>query len=859
MQLLERESQLQSLRAALGGARAGHGAVVLISGEAGIGKTTLVEHFISKQGDPWRILRGACDALFTPRPLGPLHDIAVQTKGTLLKRLESGSDRNAIFSACLGELGSQPTIMVVEDIHWADQATLDLLKYLSRRVRPTPSLMILTYRDDEIGTDHPLRLLLGDLGTSNALHRIPVSALSRHAVQELAGNRKVDATELHRLTNGNPFFVTEVLAAEGGIPETVRDAVLARAARLSQAARDVLEAAAIVGLRLEPWLLSSVASADSTQVEECMAAGMLQAQGDFYAFRHELARQTILESLTPHRKLGLHRLALTALQDAAETRLDLARLAYHAEGTQEASLVLQYAPAAARQASALGAHRQAAASYRTALRYADQVPSERRAELLDSYADECDVTDQLAEAERAQQEALRLWHDLGQSENEGRALRRLSEIALMSGQQASMTRYASEAISALERAGASRELAMAYSHRSRIHMVQCQAEEALHWAKRAMEMAEELGDDETLMHAINNIGVLEMWHDQPAEGRKKLERSLQLALAGNHQTHAGRAFYNLAAALRLNHEHATCLAYISDGLDFCTRHDLDDLRLSLWGLRAVAHFEQGNWAEAEQALRSEPSISVEPWLQILDLQLRLRRGDTVAPDVLEAVRTLAQRTISREMAFPAAAALAEAGWLQGDTAHCRREAEPLYKFACECKIPRVMGELGCWMWRAEAITAPPPGAAEPYASQIAGNWRAAAAMWQKYGYPYEQGMALMDGDEQAQLEALRIFEHLAARPIIDKLKQKMRLEGVRGIPRGPRPSTRENAFGLTARELDVLSCLVKGSSNRLIAKQLSLSPRTVEHHIASMLQKTGTQSRSEAVALALRDRLVTSE
>ena len=146
--------------------------------------------------------------------------------------------------------------------------------------------------------------------------------------------------------------------------------------------------------------------------------------------------------------------------------------------------------------------------------------------------------------------------------------------------------------------------------------------------------------------------------------------------------------------------------------------------------------------------------------------------------------------------------------------------------------------------------------ARPFALQIGGDWRAAAEMWAQYGCPYERGMALMDGDEPAQLEALQIFEGLRAKPIIEKLKQQMRAAGVRGIPRGPRPSTRENAFGLTGRELEVLACLVAGTANTAIAKQLSLSRRTVEHHIASIFQKIGVQSRGEAVALALRESLI---
>src|SRR4026208_1570994 len=165
MELLERASQLQMLHSALTLARAGQGCIALVYGEAGIGKTSLVEHFLNEHKTKWRILQGACDSLFTPRPLGPLHDIALQTQGQLPSLLDSESKRVAIFSTCLNELQQQETILVIEDIHWADEATLDLLKYLGRRIRQTVSMMILTYRDDEISADHPLRIVLGDLAS----------------------------------------------------------------------------------------------------------------------------------------------------------------------------------------------------------------------------------------------------------------------------------------------------------------------------------------------------------------------------------------------------------------------------------------------------------------------------------------------------------------------------------------------------------------------------------------------------------------------------------------------------------------------------------------------------------------------
>src|SRR5512140_1607570 len=220
MQLLERAAQLQALTSALSQVTGGAGCVALVYGEAGIGKTSLVEQFVKAKTPEWRALAGSCDQLFTPRPLDPLRDIALQIDGDLLSQLDRVTRRGALFAACLTELKSQPTILVIENIHWADEATLDLLKYLGRRIQQTTCLMILTYRDDELGTEHPLRLLLGDLASSPTIHRISVPPLSLGGVCELAKNQNVDAQNLYRLTNGNPFFVTEILAGVGGIPLT---------------------------------------------------------------------------------------------------------------------------------------------------------------------------------------------------------------------------------------------------------------------------------------------------------------------------------------------------------------------------------------------------------------------------------------------------------------------------------------------------------------------------------------------------------------------------------------------------------------------------------------------------------------
>ena len=378
MELLEREPYLAGLEGALADAGAGVGGIALVSGEAGIGKTSLIADFTHKHARRLPVLWGACDSLFAPQPLGPLYDIAGQVNGDLAALLKANANRGLIFSAMLEELRQRTSIAVFEDVHWADEATLDLLVFLSRRIARTRSLLILTYRDDELGPRHPLRIFLGDLAASSAVYRIPLPPLSSAAVSTLTAKREMDAAALYRQTGGNPFFVTEVLAnSGGGIPATIRDAVMARAARLSGPAYAVLEAAAVIGQRIEPWLLEQLIGQDGQAVEECMAAGMILSQTNLLSFRHELARQIIYESIDPLHRRTLHQAVLDILVSSHVAASDPAHLAHHAEAAGNAQAVLKYASLAAQQATKASAHREAAAQYALASRYAGQLAAAR--------------------------------------------------------------------------------------------------------------------------------------------------------------------------------------------------------------------------------------------------------------------------------------------------------------------------------------------------------------------------------------------------------------------------------------------------------------------------------------------------
>jgi predicted ATPase len=332
--LLERSEQLSALEVRLDEVvEDGLGHLVLVRGEAGIGKTALLRQFCAGLPRRVRPLWCGCDPLFTPRPLGPLLDVADEIGGALGAQLGEAAKPHEVAAALLGELGlTAPAVLVVEDIHWADEATLDVLRIVSRRVRTLPLLVIASYREEQLERTHPLRLVLGELAGLEAITRMDLDALSGEAVQLLAESSSLDHDELHARTAGNPFFVTEALAAASErIPDTVRDAVLARAARLRPAARSLLDAVSVVPQRAETWLIEALLDVPAGAMQECLTSGMLRADAVGVAFRHELARLAIEDSIAPDERVAFHRRALSALADPAGGAPDLARLAHHAE------------------------------------------------------------------------------------------------------------------------------------------------------------------------------------------------------------------------------------------------------------------------------------------------------------------------------------------------------------------------------------------------------------------------------------------------------------------------------------------------------------------------------------------------
>ncbi|WP_240643877.1 ATP-binding protein [Antribacter gilvus] len=843
MGLLEREGPLRVVAGYLAEAAAARGRMVWVAGEAGIGKTTFVDA-CTRDADV-HVAVGWCDGSATPPPLGPLSDMLPDLPSSVWP---PDASRGEVFTRLVNALRtptSRPYVLVFEDAHWADEATLDLLRHLARRIHRCAALVLVTYRPEDAGAGEGLRLLLGDTASADGTRRIDLGPLSPAAVDRLATEHGVSAAGLYEVTGGNPFFVTEVLADEtGAMPPTVRDAVLGRVSRLGEVGRSALEVVALAGARVEADVVDDLLNAGLTALDEPLERGLLRASGDGVVFRHELARQVVAAQVPAGRRLHVHRRLLAALSARGA---DPAWLAHHAEAAGDREEVVRHGRVAGARAAELGSHREAVGQYRRALAHADALQPSERANLLWDLGYELYLTGGIDASIEAITQARQIWEGLGDTVRAGDAWRCQSRLHWFAGRNDVAEAQAQTAIDLLEGTGTVAQ-AMAYSHRAGLEMLRTDLEGTRTWGRRTLALLDILPPsserEEVLVNALGTLGTMEAVAGDLAEGEAMLTDSLAAAKRLDRHEQAARALHNLAACAVAQRRLDAAARYLEEGYEYCVDRDLDSWTVYLLGLRAELLLHQGRHddaaAVAQQVVTHRDEASAMAQLEPLLVlgSIGSRAGDPRGAALLDEAAEMARRTGESQRIAPTAAALCARAWIAGtDAADAAAEAWPLVSRA-DCPWSR--GAVATWL---PADVEVDVRVAEPYALERAGRWAEAAAWWGQAGCPFDQGLALARSGEPALVsDAVIVFVRIDAAAAADRARAVVRSLG--GAP--PRiTEARRRAHGLTAREAQILALLREGLTDAAIAQRLVISRRTAEHHVASVLAKLGVGRRTE--------------
>ena len=665
------------------------------------------------------------------------------------------------------------------------------------------------------------------------------------------------------MTGGNAFFVTEVLAASSqDVPRTVRDAVLVRVARRSREGRRALEIAAAIGVRVDPGLLTRVMEATGTpgwSVEEAVDAGLLEWQGPWLAFRHELAQAAIARGTSPELRRRLHASILAELRGRVVRPDDYAILAGHAEAAGDDPAVLELAPLAAARAAQLGAHREAAQLYGKALERSRHRPAVT-AELFERRGTERYLNRRLAAAMDDHRLAADLYRDLGDHLGEARNLIRFSYLSSAAGDPVASETTLSTATGLLEQLPPSRELAIAYEARGRRLFVSNQPGPAEAWAEQAVALAKRLGDAELSLESGVTAAVARLLTgDEAARVRLRglrdaaRERSLHEAWA---QDAVARINFYLALVPMLRRSYTDVDRYLQEGWQYALDNDLEYWQSLMAGARVLRSLDAGRWDEATQQAEDILAMADPVWrsnlLVLISLaRIKARRGRPDAATYLEQATQVARRDRAFEgVIWPARA---EAAWLAGEHARVHEVASEARARGIGKGDPWAEGELAFWAHLAGGVVDGHAITAEPYRLAILGSWAAAAKWWEEQGCPYEMSITLSTGDEPDSLRrAISALDQLGSTPAAAHARRRLRELGVTSVPRGPRPSTRANPAGLTGRELEVLELVAAGLSNADIATRLFLSEKTVERHMAGIFAKLNVTSRVQAVRAGAR-------
>ena len=859
-ELIERAGFLNSLQTRFESVVKSEGHCVLISGEAGIGKTSLVKSFCNDKRNEYKIYQGSCDALFTPRPLAPLYDILWQLEGENWESNLNTTDRSVLFASFLHNLETkkQTAIIVFEDIHWADEATLDFIKFLARRITHVRCLFILTYRDNEIHSNHPLRNVLGQL-PAGSFTRLQLTPFSKKAVEKLSLERGWSGEDVYSISGGNPFYVTEILASYStGIPDNIKDSILSVYNLMDEKAKHIWQILSVLPTAFEIKYLEKMEPFYATAIENYLDLKILILDNGRIFFKHELYRRTIETSLSPLLRIALNKKILELFRENFEANNEIERIIHHAKNANEYEIVVKYAPVAAKQAAVLGAHIEACRLYFSAIEYYRGNDKDLLLQFYEGYAYECYLTNQTKEAIIYSSKSLELWKEKNSSEKISSWLRLLSGL-WWNDNLKKAENFALQAIEVLKDQPDSKAKAMAYSNMSQLKMFADAPDESMYWGEKAITLAKELDDNAILSYALGNVGFVKIRIPaQRQEGFELLHQSLDIALQNSCHEHAARAYAKLGYSGIIIKDNELANESIEIGIPYCEENNLDLWRLYILGVKASLKLETGNWNEAfaiaDSLIKNEATPKMIRIFALSVLaRIKMRRGDEDDDllSILTEAKEIAFDTIELPRIIRALTACLEYEWITGHRFIEKEALETTVKMIEQMGNIYDNSEFAFWLLKARKQKLPLKEIYDGYETSSPSKARIAASSWKKLGFPFNEALALFEGSEDDKREAIKIVHDLGADATYEKMKFDMRNAGIKNIPRGIRKTTRSNQAHLTERELDVLQLMKEGLQNKEIGARLFISPRTVGHHISSIFFKLDVNSRTKAVAQAV--------
>lgn len=845
-ELLERENELAVLLDALARARAGRGCLAVLRGEAGAGKSSLANAFVAVAGVPatW----SWCDPIVPPRAMGAVLDMAADL------RLARPDDPFALFDAVLTELRTETRVVVVEDVHWADSGTIDFLRHVGRRIGSTPSLLVVTVRDDELDDTHPVWSVVGELTQRDAVAAVDVPALSLDAIRELLAGSDRDPARVAAVTGGNAFFVSELLGSEAEVPVSVSAAVLARLARLARrrpSARSVVEAVALAprGLGIgEALRLAEGDGGDATaDVDAAVTSGVLFDDAGTLRFRHDLARSAVESSLPPARRAAGHHHMLDVL---VELGADPGRLAHHALRSGDAAAIRDHVVAAAHHANAALARRQAAELFEAALDHPEAFTADEVADLRVQLSGVLRVLNRPAEALDQAELAVRHRRSGHDPVALGVALTARSACRWEDNDRTGCRVDIDEAVELLSPRDPDDELLTALARSASYWMLARRRDPAQAEMARYRAICAAVGQEPSQAARMDEAAI-ELCMGSADEGLRQLDALVEeTRRSGEVALRIGVLGYIGSGGGEVR-RYGPALAALDAGLALAAARDADSWASYHEAWLGRIAFEQGRWDDAAAIAQRPRTILryAESTAQGVLGRVRVRRGD---PHAEETLRRAIDRGRDGEVqhVWSAVCGLAELAWLENRVDDVIDLLVPFAERVAETDSEWGRGEVAFWQWRCGL--APMGGRlAEPFALQIEGDWASAAEAWRRIGCPYEEATALLDGDADAIGRAITIVDELGGRPLGTIARSRLRALG-RTPPALPRRTTAANPAGLTARQLDVVALMVEGLDNGDIAARLHLSKKTVEHHVSAVFAKLGVEARAAAIAEAIR-------